>query len=72
MILTREQVEELDLKAAETALKRLHKNYQIDTPVNKIDYETWLNFDDVCNTLLWLEDRIKYIKMTDHLDTIRH
>jgi hypothetical protein len=71
-LLTKEQIDLLTQDQARAALRRLHKDYEIDTPVNKINYETWSNFDLIVNCLLYLEDRIKYVEMTDHLKLIRH
>ena len=73
MFLTREQVDQLTLAQAESALKTLTKTYKLDKSLQ--DYmtpELWDNLDNITNTLLYLEDRIAYVKMTTHLDSIRH
>ena len=59
MILTQEQIDQLDLTGCQTALKQLERDYRLDTAISKLTKEEWLQADAVANTLLWLEDRIK-------------
>lgn len=73
MFLTKEQVDTLSLEQAQRALKLLTKTYKLDAPIQEyMTPELWDCLDQLCDTLLYLEDRIKYVQMTDHLDTIRH
>jgi hypothetical protein len=58
-LLNKEQIENLTYKQCQTALKQLSKNYKLDTPISKLSKEEWDSCDAVCNTLLWLEDRIR-------------
>jgi hypothetical protein len=59
MILTREQVEELDYQGCQTALKKLARTYKLDKSVEEyMTPELWSQLDDIVNTLLYLEDRI--------------
>jgi len=58
-ILNNEQVDALSYKECKTAMKLLLATYQIDTPFTKLSKEEWALTDDICNTLLYLEDRIK-------------
>jgi hypothetical protein len=58
-LLNKEQVENLTYEQCQTALKQLSKKYDLEKPISKLNKEEWANCDAVCNTLLWLEDRIK-------------
>jgi hypothetical protein len=58
-LLTKEQVTELNYKECKAALKLLFKTYHMETPIAELSKEEWDLCDDIGNTLLWLEDRIK-------------
>lgn len=58
-LLTSEQVDALNYKECKAALKLLLKTHDMEKPVSKLSKEEWDICDEVCNTLLWLEDRIK-------------
>jgi len=59
MILTREQVEELDYQGCQTAIKQLARTYRLDRHLYEwMTPELWNDLDDIANTLLYLEDRI--------------
>lgn len=71
-MLTKEQIDQLTLAEAESALKQLAKTYKLDKPIQ--DYmtpELWNSLDDIANNLNWLEDRIAYVKLTGHLNSVR-
>jgi len=71
--LTKEQVDQLTLAQAESALKTLTKTYKLDKSLQEyMTPELWDNLDLITNTLLYLEDRIAYVKMIDHLNSVRH
>jgi hypothetical protein len=71
--LTKEQVDTLTQAQAEKALKLLTKTYKLDAPLQTyMTPELWECLDDIVNTLIFLEDRIAYVKMVDHLNSIRH
>jgi len=57
--LTREQVEQLDYKQCQQALKQLGLEYKLDAPADEYFKEVWDILDDIVNTLLYLEDRIR-------------
>lgn len=60
MILTKEQIEQLDYAACQKALRRLARTYKLDRGIQEyLTPELWDQLDDIVNTLLWLEDRIK-------------
>jgi hypothetical protein len=59
MILTREQVEELDYQGCQTAVKKLARTYKLDKTLHEwMTPELWNDLDNIANTLLYLEDRI--------------
>ena len=73
MFLTKEQVSILTQEQAERALKILTKTYKLDAPLTEyMTHELWANLDSITNTLLYLEDHIKYVKLVDNLDQIRY
>jgi hypothetical protein len=57
--LTEEQISVLNYKECKDALKTLNKTYPLDVPIKELTAEQWAFCDDITNTLLWLEDRIK-------------
>jgi hypothetical protein len=70
MFLTKEQVDILSVEQCEKALKILTKTYKLDAPLQEyMTPELWDSLDDIVNTLLYLEDRIKYVQMVDHLNS---
>ena len=64
MILTKEQVAELTEEECEKHLKKLAKAYALEKPITA---ELWPQVDDIANTLLWLEDRIKSLDLSEKL-----
>jgi predicted outer membrane protein len=63
MILTKEQVEVMDLKEVNRNLKQLAKTYQLDKPIKEIlTPELWQHLDNIVDTLARLEDRKQWIE----------
>lgn len=58
LLLTRPQVEELDYKQCQQALKDLNIAYDLDRPLKECFAEVWPILDEITNTLCFLEDRI--------------
>lgn len=58
-LLSKEQVDNLTYKECKAALKLLNKSHRMDTPWKDLTKEEKDMSDDVGNTLLWLEDRIR-------------
>jgi hypothetical protein len=56
--LTQEQVDALNYQECQAALKLLHRTYDMTKPMSQLTPAEWANCDEVCNTHLWLEDRI--------------
>jgi hypothetical protein len=59
LFLTREQVENLTYEECQQALAALAKAYDFDANVSPLMTGIWPVLDDVIDTLLYLEDRIK-------------
>jgi hypothetical protein len=62
MFLTKEQVELLTLEQCTSALDNLIKTYPLDQDVRS---EIWPLVDDIANTLLYLEDRVRYLQQSE-------
>jgi hypothetical protein len=63
MILTKEQVEVMDLKEVNRSLKQLAKTYQLDKPIELwMTPELFEQMDAIVNTLAYLEDRKQWIE----------
>jgi hypothetical protein len=68
MNLTKEAVEQMELKEINKHLKQLAKTYKLDKPI-----ELWMTpelfdqLDDIINTLLYLEDRKQWLEQYGHL-----
>ena len=62
MTLTQEQVELMTSAECSKHLKLLAKTYQLEKPITK---ELWPHVDSIANTLLWLEDRIRYCNQSE-------
>lgn len=72
MTLTQEQVEVMTADECNKHLKLLSKTYALEKTIDK---EIWPFVDSVTNTLLWLEDRIRYLQQSEnaiHANKIRH
>ena len=69
IILSKEQVEQMDTDACEQALVELDKKYRLDKLWHPKD---WPFIDDITNTLLYLEDRIKSIKASETATEARY
>lgn len=71
MILNKAQVEQMDIEGVEQALKQFHKAYKVDKPMTP---EMYAIADEVCNTLLYLEEHQSYLKasaMAIHANKMR-
>ena len=59
LFLTKLQVEELNQEECQKRLRALNREYQLDRPIADRMEAVWPVMDDIVNTLLYLEDRIK-------------
>lgn len=71
MFLTLEQIDQFTQEQAEKQLSKLTKTYNLEQPLTECFQQVWGDLDDIVNNLLWLEDRIAYIKTIDHLNLVR-
>jgi len=62
MFLTKEQVELLTLEQCTSAIKTLDRTYPFDQDIRS---EIWPLVDDIANTLLYLEDRVRYLQQSE-------
>jgi hypothetical protein len=66
MILTKEQVDLMTSDECSKHLKLLDKSFPIDKTLGLLTPEQFAQVDDVANTLLYLEERIRYIQQSDN------
>jgi hypothetical protein len=66
MILHKEQVDEMTSEQCSKHLKLLDKSFPMDKYLGLLTPEQFAQVDDVANTLLYLEDRIRYIQASDN------
>lgn len=72
MILTKEQVEVMELAEVEKNLKLLAKTYKLDKPIKEwATPELFNQLDDIINTLAYLEDRKQWLAQYGHLQAER-
>jgi hypothetical protein len=58
MFLTKDQVDLLNYQQCQQHLSALTTQYDIDRPLAEQFKEVWPVLDQICDTLLYLEDRI--------------
>ena len=66
MILHKEQVDEMTSEQCSKHLKLLDKSFPMDKYLGLLTPEQFAQVDGVANTLLYLEDRIRYIQASDN------
>lgn len=59
MFYTKEQIEEFNYNQCKAALRVITKMYNLDKPLHEHFKEVWPIMDDITNTILYLEDRIR-------------
>lgn len=70
---TKETASTLTQSQAEKALKAIEKAYDLDKPLTQcFDKQLWNDLDDIVDSILYLEDRIKQVKVNEQMDSIRH
>ena len=67
MFLTAEQANELTADECDAHLKKLARKYNLNKPIMECWEEVWPIVDEITNTLLYLEDRIKYLDQLDNI-----
>ena len=67
MMLTREQVEVMEMPEVNRNLRKLAKTYKLDKPLSEwMTPELWDNLDNIINTLAYLEDRKTWLAQYAH------
>jgi hypothetical protein len=66
MTLTKEQVDLMTSVECQKHLKLLDKSFPMDKSLGLLSPEQFDQVDGVANTLLYLEDRIRYIQASDN------
>ena len=69
-LLEKEDIGELTQEQAEEQLGLLAKTYNLEAPLTECFQQVWADLDRIVNNLLWLEERIAYVKMRDHLNSV--
>jgi hypothetical protein len=67
MFLTLEQASEMSKEDCELHLKKLARKYNLNKPLTECWTEVWPILDEITNTLLYLEDRIKYLGQLENV-----
>jgi hypothetical protein len=68
MFLTKEQVDVMEAEEVDSNLRLLAKTYKLDQPLQEyMTPELWDQLDDIINTLLYLDDRKKWLTDFGHL-----
>ena len=65
--LTREQVYSLDHAECTDQLKLLTSTYALDKPITEIWEQVWDDLDSITNMILYLEDRISQLELSETL-----
>ena len=65
MFLTAEQANELTREDCELHLKKLARKYNLNKPLTECWTEVWPILDEITNTLLYLEDRLRYLQQSE-------
>ena len=64
MIYPKEEIQQMDLKTASKCLKDTEREYCVEEPLLH-NMGNWVLVDKIANQMLWLEDRIRSIQMTE-------
>jgi hypothetical protein len=68
MFLSKEQVDVMEAEEVDSNLRLLAKTYKLDQPLQEyMTPELWDQLDDIINTLLYLDDRKKWLTDFGHL-----
>lgn len=67
ILLTREEISELTIEQCQTELTNLAKEYDLDLDHSLLDKSIQGQIDSITNMMLWLEDRIKSLDLTEKL-----
>ena len=65
MFLNAEQANEMSREDCELHLKKLARKYNLNKPLTECWTEVWPILDEITNTLLYLEDRLRYLQQSE-------
>jgi hypothetical protein len=65
MFLTLEQASEMSREDCELHIKKLARKYNLNKPITECWTEVWPILDEITDTLLYLEDRIKSFELAE-------
>jgi uncharacterized protein YhaN len=65
--LTREQVELMSVDQCQECLDLLAQTWDLDQPLEQNWDRVWPNLDQIVDTMLYLEDRLKTLEMSQNL-----
>jgi len=65
MFITLEQASEMSLEECHSHLKKLARNYKLEKNILEVWEELWPIADELANTILYLEDRIKAFEVAE-------
>ena len=67
MILTREQVEQMEMKEVKKNLRLLAQSYSLDLPLSELVLGPEEDLDQIANTLAYLEDRQQWLEQYSYI-----
>jgi hypothetical protein len=67
MFLTREETALLTREQCEKHYKKIAKTYNLDMPLHKCWEQVWPDLDQIVDTLLYLEDHIKHLELSEQM-----
>lgn len=67
MFLTLDQASEMSKEQCEAHIKKLARKYKLEKPIKEVWAEVWDDLDPIVNTLLYCEDRISAIELSERL-----
>jgi uncharacterized coiled-coil protein SlyX len=65
MILHKEQVDQMTTEQCQAHINLLDKKFPMTKALSKLTPEQFAQIDDMANTLLYLEDRMRYIQQSE-------
>ena len=64
---SKEEVAGLTTEECQTLLNHIQSTWDLKSPIGMIPKDTWDLADDICNNILWLEDRIHFIEVSNNI-----
>ena len=64
---SKEEIVGLTTEECQTLLDHIIRTWDLKSPIALIAKDTWDLADDICNNILWLEDRIHSIEVSNNI-----